>query len=244
MAFGFAYLKNYHTVHVFSDCEGALTSVFDTSTGRPAARNACRILRDWFERDDRNRLVLHYCPSHSGVDENEAVDADVRYRVHHHGRLRHMIPKSYLYIRSLTTTNAIYEWKELADKNPSAYWGRFHYRHAAFRTLRHTGQYPLRRLGAGPQLTARYIRCITAHAPTGHYRDRFRRRHNEMTMCYCGRPSYHTREHVLFECDKYTRKYRYSSIEDLLQSLDPFYDVEQFLRDNPTAFTFEDAPSV
>ncbi|OSD02668.1 hypothetical protein PYCCODRAFT_1477635 [Trametes coccinea BRFM310] len=181
---------------------------------------------------------------HSGVEENEATDADVRYRVFHPGRSRGPVPKSYLYIRSLSTSNALYDWRKLADSNPSAYWGRYYYRHPAFRTIRHTGMYPLKRLSADSQLTARFIRCITSHAPTGHYRDRFRHHHHELTLCslHSGRPTYQTREHILFGCDHYTRRFRYSSIEELLQSMDPFYEIERFLRDNPTAFTFEDAP--
>ncbi|KAJ2958293.1 hypothetical protein NUW54_g14541 [Trametes sanguinea] len=78
MAIGFAYLKNYHQLHLFADCKGAITNLLDTSMGRAASTNVCRILRDWFERDERNRLTIHYCPGHSGVEENEAVDADSR----------------------------------------------------------------------------------------------------------------------------------------------------------------------
>ncbi|KAI9057931.1 hypothetical protein FKP32DRAFT_1615096 [Trametes sanguinea] len=233
MAIGFSYLKNYRDVHIFADSESALKTL-----------NACRILRDWFERDERNRLHLHYCPSHCGVDENEAIDADVRYRVFHHGRLRGRFPKSYSYIRSLITNDVMYEWKYTADANPRAYWGRFHLRHPAFRQIRCTGAFPLKRLSSGPQLTARFIRCVTAHAPTGHYRDRFRYKHHELTFCglHSGRPTYQTREHILLECDYYTRRFRYSAIEDLLQSMDPFYEIERFLKDNPTAFTFDDLP--
>ncbi|KAI9070143.1 hypothetical protein FKP32DRAFT_1558479 [Trametes sanguinea] len=244
MAIGFAYLKNFHRVHIFADNEGALESLLDTSSGKPANLNACRILREWFERDERNHLFLHYCPSHSGVDENEAVDADVRYRVFNTRRLRGRMSYSYAFVRSGITDTAKYEWQKLADANPSAYWGRFYLRHPTFRQLLHTGRFPLKRLSCGPDLAARFIRCVTAHAPTGHYRDRFRHRHNESTFCWrhSGRPTYHTREHVLLECDHYTRRHRYSSIEELLQSLDPFYEIERFLRDNPTALSFADAP--
>ncbi|KAH9846172.1 hypothetical protein C2E23DRAFT_713388, partial [Lenzites betulinus] len=72
----------------------------------------------------------------------------------------------------------------------------------------------------------------------------FRTRLNEPKMCrlHSGPPAYHTREHVLFECDHYTRRFRHSAIEDLLASRDPFYDIAQFLRDNPTALTFDDIP--
>ena len=142
------------------------------------------------------------------------------------------------------TANAISDWEDLANERPSEYWGRYHLRHPAFRRLRHTGAFPLKRLGGRPTLVARFIRCITNHAPTGHYRDRFRRQLAEPTACdaHPGRFVYHTREHVLFRCERYIRKYRYSSIEELLESMDPFYDIQLFLQENPSALSFEDAP--
>ncbi|CDO70323.1 hypothetical protein BN946_scf184843.g12 [Trametes cinnabarina] len=144
MAVGFAYLKSYHTVHLFADNESALKSLLDTSTGRGTTINTCRILRDWFERNERNHLILHYCPSHSGIDENEAVDADVRFRVFHPGRVGRPFPYSFAFVRSGITDNLKFEWKRMADASPSAYWGRFHFRHPTFRQLLHTGRFPLR----------------------------------------------------------------------------------------------------
>ncbi|KAI0820187.1 hypothetical protein BC628DRAFT_1423122 [Trametes gibbosa] len=79
LAIGNAYLKRYHHVHIFCDNETALTSITDTSGGRMAAVNTCRILRDWFERHPENHLHLHWCSSHSGIDENDAIDADVKH---------------------------------------------------------------------------------------------------------------------------------------------------------------------
>ncbi|OJT13709.1 hypothetical protein TRAPUB_9745 [Trametes pubescens] len=154
-------------------------------------------------------------------------------------------PTSYAYLKSAITSNVRGDWEDLASANPAKYWGRTQLRHPAFRRLIHTGTYPLKRLGGRPALTARFIRCITNHAPTGYYRDRFRSQHREPTLCtlHSGPPAYHTREHVLLHCDHYTRKFRYSSIEHLLESMDPFYDIQQFLQDNPTAFSFDDAPS-
>ena len=64
-----------------------------------------------------------------------------------------------------------------------------------------------------------------------------------MTGLHDGPAAIHSREHILFKCEHYTRRYRHSSIEDLLNSFDPFYDIQQFLRDNPTAMTFEDLPT-
>ncbi|KAH9888478.1 hypothetical protein C8Q73DRAFT_710334 [Cubamyces lactineus] len=126
------------------------------------------------------------------------------------------------------------------------YWGRhFLINHPSVRTIKHTGSFPLKRLGGGPVITARFVRCLTGHAPTGSYRLRFRTRLEEPTFCslHDGDPMMHTREHVLFRCDHYIRRYRHSPIEDLLQSLDPFYDIVQFLADNPSALTFDDLPT-
>ncbi|KAI0686389.1 hypothetical protein C8T65DRAFT_591212 [Cerioporus squamosus] len=209
--------------------------------------NSCRILRDWFERSPDNHLHLHYCPSHSGIDENDAIDGEVKHLARYPGELPRYhgtFPTSYAYIKSAITDNVRHEWQKLADAQPQQYWGRYHLRHPTFRRLRHTGSFPLKRLGGRPTLVARFVRCITNHAPTGQYHDRFRARHGEPTLCilHSGPPAYHTREHVLFRCDHYTRKFAYSSIEELLQSLDPFYDIQSFLLDNPTAFSFEDVP--
>ncbi|RPD52308.1 hypothetical protein L226DRAFT_576951 [Lentinus tigrinus ALCF2SS1-7] len=33
-----------------------------------------------------------------------------------------------------------------------------------------------------------------------------------------------------------------SCFEELLESMDPFYDIQRFLQENLTAFSFEDAP--
>ncbi len=248
IAIAFTYLKNFHTVHIFSDSETALGSITDTSAGRMAPVDACRILRDWFERHPDNHLHLHYCPSHVGIVENEAVDADVKYKARYPDASDvprgTPFPISYAYVKSSIKDDAVLKWRQLADDNPRKYWGRYHLRHPAFRRLQHTGSFPLKRLGGRPTLVARFVRCITNHAPTGHYRDRFRQRHHEPTMCvlHSGAPAYHTREHILFRCDYYTRKYRHSSVEELLESMDPFYDIQKFLEDNPSAMSFEDIP--
>lgn len=250
LAIGFVCLKSFRRVHIFSDSENSLSSILSPDGGKMAPTNSCRMLREWFERNPENHLHLHYCPAHSNIEENEAVDADVKFKARTHvldlprEEYRGQLATSYAYVKSGITGLVLSQWDEMADANPAKYWGRTHLRHPAFRRLTHTKSYPLKRLGGRPTLTARFIRCITNHAPTGWYRDRFRARANEPTMCtlHDGPPAYHTREHVLFHCNHYTRKYRHSSIEDLLGSMDPFYDIQCFLADNPTALSFEDVP--
>ncbi|KAI0350440.1 hypothetical protein OH77DRAFT_1573107 [Trametes cingulata] len=212
-----------------------------------AAVNTCRVLREWFQRHADNHLHLHYCPSHSGIEENKAVDLDVKFTARDRNAVPHFhepYPTFYSFVKHTITQDVLEEWRQMVEANPSAYYGCYYLRHPAFRSTQHTGSYPLKRLGGRPSLVARFIRCITNHAPTGHYRDRFRARYQENTWCvlHDGPPRYHTREHVLFHCDHYTRRYRHSSIEELLQSLDPFYDIRLFLEDNPTALCFEDLP--
>lgn len=84
---------------------------------------------------------------------------------------------------------------------------------------------------------AHFIRCITKHAPTGAYRLRFHGRLQEPYFCALhDRPAaVHSWKHILFGCEYYTWQFRHLSIEDLLNSFDPFYDIEQFLIDNSMA---------
>ncbi|KAI0654277.1 hypothetical protein C8Q70DRAFT_1028575 [Cubamyces menziesii] len=170
MAIHYGYTKSgVHQLHLFSDNESALQSICNTKGGLDTNIAACSTLREWFLRHPQNHLHLHYCPSHSGVTENEAVDCDVRHHVYHPGDLRHIgrpFPKSYSFIRSTITEHALAAWQEAADKRPSEYWGRKYFKHPAFRRLRHTGPFPLKKLGGRPELTARFVRCVTDHAPT------------------------------------------------------------------------------
>ncbi|KAL1937238.1 hypothetical protein VTO73DRAFT_13934 [Trametes versicolor] len=231
MAVAHGYLKSYHNVHIFCDSESSLKSVLHTVDGRMAAVNTCRILREWFERHADNHPHLHYCPSHSGIEENDAVDADVKWKARdkepeypptYDGRYL----TSYSYRRHIITDNVIGDWEDLANADPK--------KPVPAQTSRRT---------------ARSRRAVHPlhHRPrtTGAYRGRFRARHNEPAMCFAHedeRPLYHTREHVLFTCDRYVRRYQHSRLDDLLQSMDPFYEIQQFLQDNPTALSFEDLP--
>ena len=52
----------------------------------------------------------------------------------------------------------------------------------------------------------------------------------------------HTRNHVLFHCEWYKRRFRATDWETLLRELDPFPIIIDFLTDNPGAFTFGDRP--
>ncbi|KAI0371193.1 hypothetical protein BV20DRAFT_942646, partial [Pilatotrama ljubarskyi] len=39
---------------------------------------ACRNIRERLAKDERRRVVFHWCPSHKGIVWNEAVDEDAK----------------------------------------------------------------------------------------------------------------------------------------------------------------------
>ena len=82
-----------------------------------------------------------------------------------------------------------------------------------------------------------FVRALTNHAPTGEYRWRWHPeaetecRHDEST---------HTRIHILTECRAYKRSF--TSMRDLIYYEDSLREFIKFLKRNPRAFSFEDAP--
>ncbi|KIL54734.1 hypothetical protein M378DRAFT_18607 [Amanita muscaria Koide BX008] len=91
--------------------------------------------------------------------------------------------------------------------------------------------------GNNIHLLARFTRTLTGHAPTGEYRKRW---HPELPgLCRVDNTP-HTRIHVLTECTKYDDLfYSYRAVTEYDDSYHTFID---FLKKNPTAFSFEDAP--
>ena len=82
-----------------------------------------------------------------------------------------------------------------------------------------------------------FIRLVSGHAPTGDYRARFFP--DEPRGCTCFEPE-QTRSHLLVECPKYHNKF--SSMFSFNLANDNTSKVFKFLKDNPTAFTFDDKP--
>jgi hypothetical protein len=81
---------------------------------------------------------------------------------------------------------------------------------------------------------SRFTRLVSNHGPTGSYRLRF----HPTKSPYC---KYHedkilSRDHILFECNHYT----FDFFSFFSFSSDRISLIFQFLKDNPTAFTFEE----
>ena len=85
---------------------------------------------------------------------------------------------------------------------------------------------------------ANVVRAITNHAPIGSYRQSFHLR--DETLCNeC--VVLQSRKHILFECTKYRKIWEYDKDPRLIDSQKEALFMD-FLKHNPSAFTFDDAP--
>ncbi|KAI0323612.1 hypothetical protein GY45DRAFT_1341329 [Cubamyces sp. BRFM 1775] len=163
MSIHYGYTKSgVHQLHLFSDNKSALQSICNTKGGLDTNIAACSTLRERFLGHSQNHLHLHYCLSHSGIAENEAVDHVVRHHVYHPDDLQHigcLFLKSYLFVHSAITEHALAAWQEAADKRSSEYWRCKYFKHPAFCRLRHTGPFWSRRRG-GPALGEDFCEAI------------------------------------------------------------------------------------
>ncbi|PIL30089.1 transporter [Ganoderma sinense ZZ0214-1] len=206
---------------------------------------------------EAHTVEIHYCPSHAGVPQNEAVDSLVSGALRDRdGSGRHHDFSSFAYIRRSLGLDAQRRWDALTKvpkpddpesgqvvPNP-AYWGHDYLQ--SLDTRRHhptDSRSIIRRFGDLSITTfSRLMRVITGHAPIGAYRAKFRPRAAQPTACPC---SYHPRgplqdrHHILFECPCY---YRGLLRPAHLDNLDPFPIILSFLHLNPSAFTFDDGP--
>ena len=84
---------------------------------------------------------------------------------------------------------------------------------------------------------SRFTRLVSGHAPTGDYRERFFPAEPRGCTCF---QTEQTQSHLLVECPKYFKKF--SSMISFHLANDNTAKIFKFLKDNPTAFTFEDEP--
>ncbi|KAF8637896.1 hypothetical protein AX17_002519 [Amanita inopinata Kibby_2008] len=89
------------------------------------------------------------------------------------------------------------------------------------------------------QTFARFTRAFSGHGPTGEYSLRFRQ-HDPQASPKCGGCHFplQSRTHILTECPKYRAKYTSTELTPFIDNT--VAEVINFLKRNPTAFTFED----
>lgn len=66
------------SVHVEGEHESSLTTPLDPEMGgqQLVSMIACKNVWEYLTKDTRRRMVFH-CPSHEGIERNEAVDEEV-----------------------------------------------------------------------------------------------------------------------------------------------------------------------
>ena len=84
---------------------------------------------------------------------------------------------------------------------------------------------------------SRFNRLVTGHAPTGEFRQRFFPHEPQSCTCFA---RFQSHAHLLTECPKYISKF--SSMISFHVSNKNANKILTFLKDNPTAYTFEDKP--
>ena len=84
---------------------------------------------------------------------------------------------------------------------------------------------------------SRFTRLITGHAPTGEYREHFFPQEPQGCTCL---EEFQSRAHLLVNCPKYT--YKFSSMISFNLAENNTNRIFKFLKENPTSFTFDDAP--
>ena len=263
-AFAIATCERVRTIHVFGDNKSALQTIFDTTVHgqQSVSVRTCEIVARWLDSHPDNQVEVHWTPSHTGILQNELIDADVKEAAAHDDT----DSRSHLSLRASAKAEALDSWRRAAHiQNPpthshptaescptdcprrafirrrDAYWGRSWPDSPELRRVVHTGNIPLSYFD-GNSLCARAIRFLTGHAPTGEYRARF---HPHMpTHCDCWVGGTQDRLHIVDQCSWFdlTSPYR-TPFRLFTESLDPFPLIATWLRTFDGAFTFAFAHS-
>ena len=227
---------------IIIDNQAAITGAFDTGlhSNQNISLRICALARGWLERSEDHHIRIAWCPSHVGIEGNERADhlaktqesdIDIRPDV-----LREQYVK--------TEKERMNKWWQRRAKAPS-YVGK--------------NWLPLRRKGKVFQptvssskknffmdladgdvgLMSRITRTLTNHAPTGEFRKRFFP--DKPSHCHhCGEDIFQSRCHILTTCSKYSHPF--SSLRNFLAEKKNADLLVRFLKENPTALTFEDLP--
>ena len=93
------------------------------------------------------------------------------------------------------------------------------------------------RMAQDISLFSHFARLISGHAPTGEYRQCFFPQEPHGCTCF---EEFQTRSHLLVEYPKYS--FRFSSMNAFNKANNNTSRIFKYLKENPTAFTFDDEP--
>ena len=219
---------------LYADNEAALKALLNPAIhpSQMCSILACQRLRAWFSASPDRRITIAWCPGHVGVARQEQVDTLAKIS------LRDDPPAfaSASFLKQKAYTSMLEAWQHLMKS--TKYSGRDFPRQRSLRKVSSTQSKVLKHVGGLNSLAARAARLLLNHGPTGEYRARFFP--YESTICNWCR-EVQTRTHILFWCTHYQRPPDFT-VAKYLTSMNPLPGLIQFLRDNPSAFTFDDAP--
>ncbi|KAH9911563.1 uncharacterized protein BXZ73DRAFT_35246, partial [Epithele typhae] len=167
MGLGFATKQICETIHVVADNESALRTILDTGMHGQQLVSviACRKVREWMEKDERRRIVFHWCPSHVGIEWNERVDEDAKAAAD--------LPmaaneRSLAHAKHLLAVQLKSDWTKQYREH-RAYAGKHFLRLRVFDSPKHTTSAALEAHGHSTTRMARFCRAVLNHAPIGSF---------------------------------------------------------------------------
>lgn len=226
---------------IITDNKAAINALFDTSThsNQNTSLRICMAARDWLSRSPEHTLRISWCPSHVGIAGNERAD-----RLANREKDESVAPAILREHFLQGTKLRAQRWWKARYRSPN-YVG-----HSWLALKRKkkpiqpsigpsTRRFVMREMAENsPFMMARITRCLTNHAPTGEYRTRFFP--DQPTHCpHCADHVYHTRSHILASCSKYNSPF---TSAQMIYADKNSTRLKTLLKNNPTAFTFEDLP--
>jgi len=183
-------------IQIFTDCSSALTAIHRTKpmAGQSYSASFCDTITRLLTSDQRIKVTLSWCPSHSGIQGNERADALAK-------EATEQACNSPI---GVTRTNALRRTKVIATKlwqrewRKSALMGHFAIANRFPPSLNTTHHFTAQRNNR--ELFGRTLQCRTGHGHTGEFRQRFSL--DGQYECPCGEPT-ETREHILRNCPRY-----------------------------------------
>ncbi|TFK90462.1 hypothetical protein K466DRAFT_470811, partial [Polyporus arcularius HHB13444] len=167
MSLAFATKQACDTIHVVADNESALKTLLDPGMHGQQLVSviACKNVREWLTKDERRRVVFHWCPSHEGVAWNEQVDEDAKRAAD--------LPLerdecSLAHARHLLAVQLRADWRKEYHSSPT-YRGQHFLRLKALDSPNHTSSPVLKTYGESKATMARFCRAVLNHAPLGSY---------------------------------------------------------------------------
>ena len=220
-------------IFVITDIEAASKQIVAPSKngGQSSIIRTSAILENWFKDHESSRITFSWCPSHKGIEGNEICDKMAKEEAEKKMTIDYTSLSKY---REAVRVGGQIQWRKMASMRTYTGSKFLHMKYGSKRIYPSLGAAKKRFINAVDDdtvLFSRLTRTISGHAPIGSYRQTFFPDKNPLCQIH---PVIQSRNHVLFRCHKYSRKFDEFTFKNNLESL------VSFIKDNIHAFTFED----